>query len=152
MLVAADPAVAAPVVQPPFADDYTLVALGEIPGVHLPYGAINFELGTTDQVIVADSPAPRTRLLYLADLTRDVTDSISGFAGTASALTEAYAISSGATYGPDDVLFYSRVTWEMGEIKSESTATDKIVKFSSRHVASDRAHLRAAGVSGRRDS
>ena len=53
ILAAAGPAVGAtPVVQPPFADDYTLVALGEIPGVHAPYGALNFELGATDQVIV----------------------------------------------------------------------------------------------------
>ena len=125
------PAVAAPVVQPPFADDYTLVALGEIPGVHPPYGALNFELGSTDQLIVSGFTGTTNALLYLADLTRDVTGSISGFAGTASALTEAYAISSGATYGPDDALFYSRVTWEMGEIKSGSTATDQIVKFSS---------------------
>lgn len=130
-LLAAHPAVAAPVVQPPFADDYTLVALGEIPGVHLPYGAINFELGTTDRVIAGGLTGNANGLLYSADLTRDVTDSISGFAGTATPLAEAYAIGTGATYGPDDVLFYSRVTWEMGEIKPESTSTDKIVKFSS---------------------
>jgi hypothetical protein len=87
MLAAAPPAVAAPVVQPPFANDYTLVALGEIPGVHAPYAAINFELGTTDQVIVGGYTGTANGLLYLADLTRDVTDSISGFSGTASPLT-----------------------------------------------------------------
>jgi hypothetical protein len=133
MLAAAGPAVAAPppVVQPPFADDYTLVALGEIPGVHAPYGALNFELGATDQVIVGGWSGTANGSLYLADLWRDVTGSIGGFAGPAAPLTEAFAVSSGATYGPNDVLFYSRSNWEMGEVKSESTATDKIVKFSS---------------------
>jgi hypothetical protein len=62
-MLAAGAAVAAanPVVQPPFADDYFVVALGEIPGVHGPYGAINFGLGTAEQVIVADTAEPRTR-------------------------------------------------------------------------------------------
>jgi hypothetical protein len=133
VLAAADPVVAAvpPVVQPPFADDYILVPLGEIPGVHAPYGALNFELGATDQVIVGGYTGTANALLYDIDLLRDVTGSIAGFVGTASPLTEAFAVSSGVTYGPDDVLFYSRVTWEMGEVKADSTATDKVVKFSS---------------------
>jgi hypothetical protein len=58
----------------------------------------------------------RARLLLVADLTRDVTGSISGFAGTASALAEASGIAGGAAYGPEDVLFYSRLTWEMGDV------------------------------------
>src|SRR5205085_1590710 len=90
-----------------------------------------FELGETDQVIVGGYTGTANAVLDVIDLQRDVTGSIAGFAGTASPLTEAYAISSGATYGPDDVLFYSRATWEMGEVKAESTTTDKVVKFSS---------------------
>jgi hypothetical protein len=132
LLAVAQPVAAAnPVVQPPFADDYFVVALGKIPGVHEPYGAINFALGADDQVIVSGFSGAETALIYVADLTRDATGSISGFAGTASKLMDAYAITDGAAYGPDDVLFYSRSSWEMGEVKPGSTTTDKVVKFSN---------------------
>ena len=133
LLTAARPAPAAdPVVQPPFAGDYTLVALGEIPGVHAPYGALTFELDTADQILAVGFAGTTGGLIYGADLTRDVTGSISGFAGTATPLVaDAYGVGGGVAYGPEDVLFYSRVQWEMGEVKSDSTTTDKVVSLRS---------------------
>src|SRR5258705_4669606 len=99
MLAAANPAMGTnPVVQPPFDDDYSVVALGEIPGVHPPYGALNFGLGTANQIVVSGFAGTTNGLVYVAGLTRAVTGSIFGFAGSAGALTEPYAIAGGIAY------------------------------------------------------
>jgi hypothetical protein len=124
-------ALAVPVVEPPFDDHYALVDLGDIDGLPPPYGVLSFVPGDPDAIVVSGYTGAEIAKLYAAGLTRDATGSISGFAGSAVAAVEAYAAGGGMAYGPGGVLFYTRVTFEMGEVKPGSSVTDKVVNLRS---------------------
>lgn len=122
---------AAPTVEPPFDQDYMLINLGPVDGVHLPYGGLAFVPGDPNGIVIVGYTGAETATLFTAGLTRDSTGSISGFAGTAVPAVSAYAAGSGMAYGPENVLFYSRVTSQMGEVKPGSSTTDKVVDLRS---------------------
>src|SRR5262245_36064054 len=122
-------ALATPVVQPPFDNDYMLVDLGPVPGVPIPYGGVTFVPGDPDTILLAGYSGAEIATLYAAGLTRDSTGSISGFAGQGIAAIQAYAAGGSMAYGPGSVLFYIRVTFELGEVKPGSAVTDKVVSL-----------------------
>lgn len=122
---------AVPTVEPPFDDRYFLVDLGAVPGVGAPYGAVAFVPGDPDTILVGERMGSELATLRAVGVTRDATGSIDGFAGPAVHAVDTFAAGGGLTFGPGSVLFYSRVTFEMGEVKPGSAVTDKIVNLRS---------------------
>ena len=120
---------ALPTLQPPF-DGYTLVNLG-VPGVPPGYGGIAFVPGDPNTILIAGRTETVGGLLYTIPVTRDATGSIDGFAGVADVAANTYAISAGVAYGPGGVVFYTRSTNEIGEVKPGSPNTDKVVSLAS---------------------
>jgi hypothetical protein len=120
---------AAPTLQPPFDAEYTLVDLA-VPGVPPGYGGLTFVPGDPNTIVIAGWTETVGGLVYAITVTRDATGSIDGVDGVGLQLAEAYGVSSGVAYGPGDVLFYTRATNEIGEIKPGSTVTDKVVSLS----------------------
>lgn len=122
---------ATPTLQPPFDADYTLVDLGPVADVHLPYGGLAFAPGDTGGVIIGGWGQTEAGYLYVVEITRDVTGTIDGFVGPAVPLADALGIDGGIAFGPGDVLFYSGVTNVIGEVKPGSATTDKVVSLAS---------------------
>jgi hypothetical protein len=113
-------------VQPPFDADYMLVKLGAVAGLPGPYGAVTFEPGDPNTILVLGGGA--TAALFSVGLTRDSTGSISGFDG--QAVEEVSASAGGGpagAYGPGGVFFYTTYGYAMGQVKPASTVTDKVI-------------------------
>ena len=129
-LAAAAMAHAAKVVQPPFADDFVLVDLGEVPGVHAPYGGVAFLPDDPDSILLVGYMGAGTAVIHTVPLARDVTDSIAGFAGQPVANVPSFAAADSIAWGPGDVLFYPRSTAAVAQMKPDSTTVDKVVDLS----------------------
>jgi hypothetical protein len=121
-----------------FAQHYTCVDLGPVPGVPpLKYGGLTLtrEIPGTTLLIGGDANFA-TGKLYSIAVTRDVAGHIDGFYGTAVAFADAPFNDAAVAYGPEGVLFVPR--WpsnELQQIRAGSTSIDKVVSLQALGVA-----------------
>ena len=121
---------AAQVIDPYYADDYTLVDLGAPPGVPTPYGGVTFLAGDPDTMLIGGDANGASAAIYSIGVERGCTGRIVGFVGTAEFYASAPEIDGGLTYGPGGVLFYSGYSENLlGQIKPGSTAPDRVVEL-----------------------
>src|SRR6185369_7942130 len=96
----------------------------DVPGVPPGDGGLTFVPDDPNTIVIGGRTETGDGHLYAVGVTRDATGSIDG---VAVPLADASGVSAGIAYGPGGVLFYSRSTNEIGEIKPGSTTTNKVV-------------------------
>ena len=101
--------------EPPFSDDYTLTDLGTVPGLPGDYGGVTLFAGTQNLLMGGFAAEPEGEA-YLVPVLRDAGGHIIGFNGSAIQFTETPEIDGGLTFGPENVLFYSRYNPPAAEI------------------------------------
>jgi hypothetical protein len=127
LLVAVAPA-SGQTIQPPYDAVYTLTNLGLVPSLPTRYGGLTFLTGNPNVLVIGGNANVMGGALYSIGVTRDALNHITGFTGTAALFSEGQFNDGGVVFGPSNVLFYTRFpTNEIGEIKSGSTMTDKVV-------------------------
>jgi len=136
----------AQVIDPVFANDYTITDLGLPPAVPLCLGGITFLNGDNNTLLIGGMANFYMASVFSLPVTRDSNGHINGFASPAFFYAQAYGapgngpdvggIDAGLTYGPTDVLFYC--TFEdnkIGELKSTSYIPDRIIDLTALGVA-----------------
>jgi hypothetical protein len=121
-----------PVVAPFFADKYTITDLGRVPGVPTPYGGLTLKAGYLSTLLIGGSANYSDGKLYSIGVTRDASNHITGFTGSATFFADAAYNDGGVVYGPGNVLFLAR--WpvnELGQTKPGSTITNKIIDLAA---------------------
>jgi len=101
--------------EPPFSDDYTLTNLGMVPGLPGDYGGVTLFAGTQNLLMGGFASEPEGKA-YIVPVLRDSGGHITGFNGSAIPFTETPEIDGGLTFGPGDILFYSRYNPPAAEI------------------------------------
>jgi hypothetical protein len=133
---------------PPFDSAYSLTDIGAPPGVPPRLGGLTLKAGTTDRLLIGGEANDETGALYEIGVTRDIAGHITGFSGIATRFADAAFNDGGVTYvpedipGPDDVLFLAR--WpnnELGQTRTGSSTTDKVIDLGPLGVASSLASL-----------
>lgn len=136
ILLASRPAGAQTVV-PPYDGVYTLTNLGSVPSLPTRYGGLTFLTGNPNVLVIGGEANVATGALYSIGVVRNGLNHITGFTGTAAHFSEGQFNDGGIVFGPSNVLFYTRFpTNEIGEIKSGSTTTDKVVALTPLGVGS----------------
>jgi hypothetical protein len=126
-LVAAAPA-AAQTVASPFAGSYSITNLGPVPGVPAPYGALTFQAGQPNTLLIGGNADQSTGAIFSVGVTRNAAGHVTGFSGPATQFASAPNIDGGLAYGPNNVLFYTALPDNtVGQIKPGSTAPDRVV-------------------------
>ena len=124
-------------VEPPYDGVYTLTNLGSVPSLPTPYGGLTFLTGNPNVIVIGGAANVVGGALYSIGVVRDGMSHITGFTGTATLFSEGQFNDGGVVFGPGNVLFYTRYpTNEIGEIKSGSTTTDKVVDLTPLGVGS----------------
>jgi len=137
LLLVIGTAASAQTVDPFYADDYTLLDLGSVPGVPLPYGGLTFQVHDANLLLIGGSANQNNADIYEVRVSRDGNGSVSGFVcGSAQFFADANGntggIDGGLTYGPGDVLFYTTFNDNMvGQIKPGSTAPDRLISLTA---------------------
>src|SRR5215471_9363614 len=119
----------------PFADDYSCVGLGAVPGLPNPYSGLTFKYDDPNTLLIgaANSSAGR---IYQVGVIRDANMHITGFSGSASVYPIAQAAigqfnDGGVAIGPQNVLFVTRYPVnQVEQSKVGSSAPDKVVDLS----------------------
>ena len=136
LLLAPEPA-GAQTVEPPYDASYTLTNLGSVPSLPTRYGGLTFLTGNPNVLVIGGNANVVGGALYSIGVTRDGLNHITGFTGTAALFSEGQYNDGGVIFGPSNVLFYTRFpTNEIGEIKSGSTTTDKVVALTPLGIGS----------------
>lgn len=121
-----------PVVVSPFDTSYTITDLGPIPGLPMPYGGLTLKAGDVNTLLIGGSSNNPDGKLYSIKVTRDATNHITGFTGSATFFADAAYNDGGVVYGPGNVLFLAR--WpvnQLGQTKPGSTVTNKIIDLAA---------------------
>jgi len=122
-------ALPAQIVQAPFNAVYTIANIGSVPGIPFAYyyGALVFDREDPNTLLVSRWNGPvATPSLYAARVVRDAAGHVTGFSGTATAVVQVPGIDGGLDYHPSGVLFYTRYTNEVAQLKPGSTVPDRI--------------------------
>ena len=136
VFLATTPAAAQTVV-PPYDASYTLSNLGSVPSLPTPYGGLTFLTGNPNVIVIGGAANVAGGALYSIGVVRNAMNHITGFTGTAAHFSEGQFNDGGVVFGPGNVLFYTRFpTNEVGEIKSGSVTTDKVVALTPLGVGS----------------
>ena len=131
-------------VDPYYAPRYTCFDLGPVPGVpRTKYGGITLtpERCSTTLLIGGDANQ-QTGKLYAAPVSRDSDGHISGFTQLATVRADAPFNDGGITFGPNQVLFFTR--WpsnQLQQTKTGSAIADKVIDLGPLGVASASASL-----------
>jgi hypothetical protein len=138
VLVALPPAGAsAQTLQSPFAGRYSVVNLGTPRGVPERLGGLTIKAGTTNRLLIGGNANNADGAFYEIGLRRDASGHIVGFSGAATRYASAPNIDGGATYGPGDVLFFTRFpNNDLGQIRPGSSAPNKLIGLDPFRVAS----------------
>ncbi|MBI2928089.1 MAG: DUF11 domain-containing protein, partial [Verrucomicrobia bacterium] len=126
---------AALAVAPPFNADYTVHALGSVPGVPERYGGVTFKYDDPQTLLIGGDANALPGAIYAIKVARDVKGHVTNFVGEATFFAPAPRIDGGVAYGPGDVLFLAQ--WpdnRIGQVKPGSTLTDKVIDLSPRGV------------------
>jgi len=118
-------------IDPFYAGSYTATSLGSVPGLPTQYGGLTFLNSNT--LLIGGNANTGTGRLYLANVTRDAANHITGFSGP---VTQFGGTSSqigdfndgGVVFGPGGVLFLAR--WninQIGQVKPGDTADESKV-------------------------
>jgi hypothetical protein len=127
---------AAPSMAPPYNASYTLVDLGVVPGVPMPYGGLVFKQGDSGTLLIGGSANASNAKIYAVTVTRGAGGHVTGFSGTASAFANATGqtagIDGGLTYGPGNVLFYTTFPDNtLAQIKPGGTDPAKVIPLTT---------------------
>jgi hypothetical protein len=140
--VAAGIAAGQPMMDPFFADRYTLSDLGSVPGVPPLYGGLTLKFDDLNTLLIGGDANDAPGALYSVGVVRDGDGHITGFSGTAARFAGAAYNDGGVVYGPNSVLFLARwPTNELGQLLPGSTETDRVIDMSVFGVESSTAAL-----------
>ena len=124
-------------IQPPYDSIYTLTNLGSVPGLPTRYGGLTFLTGNPNVIVIGGLANVASGTLYSIGVTRNGSNHITGFTGTAAVFSEGQYNDGGVVFGPGNVLFYTRYpTNEVGEVKPGSATTDKVVALTPLGIGS----------------
>src|ERR1700732_3297908 len=122
-------------ITPTFAGSYSLKNIGSPSGVPTPLGPLTFLNDNT--LLVGGSADTSSGAIYSIGGTRDSSNHITGFNGTAVLFSTAPQIDGAMEFGPGGVLFFTGFpTNTMGEIKPGSSAPDKTVDLTAAGISS----------------
>jgi hypothetical protein len=115
-------------IQPPYNQAYTLSDLGQVPGLPIPYGALDFLPGNPNVIVIGGSGDNPDGAFYSIGVVRNAQSQITGFSGTTVLFSDGQFNDGGAVFGPGGVFFYTRYPAnEVGQVKPGSAITDKII-------------------------
>src|SRR5262245_9293753 len=120
----------------PFADDYSCVGLGAVPGLPNPYGGLTFKYDDPNTLLIGGAANSSADRIYQVGVIRDANMHITGFSGAASVYPIAQAAigqfsDGGVAFGPQNVLFVTRYPAnQVEQSKLGSSAPDKVVDLS----------------------
>ena len=110
----------------PYSTKYSIFDLGTVSGLPTPYGGLTLRAGTSSTLLIGGSANTGAGGIYSIGLTRDASNHINGFTGTASLFATAPNIDGGLAYAPNGTLLFTEFPNNaMGEIKAGSVAPDK---------------------------
>ncbi|HEX8875703.1 MAG TPA: hypothetical protein VF777_03080 [Phycisphaerales bacterium] len=119
-------------ISPEFGECYNIRNVGSIPGVPGSYGGLCFKYDDPDLLLIGGAANQPTAAVYAIRVTRDSEGIINGFVGTATKFADAPNIDGGLTYGPGNVLFFTRYsTHAIGQIKPGQTTPSKDTPLAS---------------------
>jgi hypothetical protein len=119
-------------VNPNFGGCYAIRELGAVSGVPFAYGGITFKHDDPDVLLIGGSIDNSNGAIYAVRVTRDEEGAINGFDGAAEVFASAENIDGGLTYGPNNVLFFSRFpSHSIGQIRPGWTSPDKYTDMST---------------------
>lgn len=123
-------AVTAQSITPEFAENYTVVDLGSIPGVPTPYGGVTFKWDEPDVLLIGGAANSLNGAIYAIQVERGCDNYITGVIGEAELFAAAPRIDGGLTYGPDNILFYTTYSNNtIGQIKPGSSVADRVIEL-----------------------
>src|SRR6516164_5202118 len=120
----------------PFADDYSCIGLGAVPGLPNPYGGLTFKYDDPNTLLIGGAANSSADRIYQVGVIRDANMHITGFSGTARVYPIAQAAigqfnDGGVAFGPQNVLFVTRYPVnQVEQSKLGSSAPDKVVDLS----------------------
>ena len=120
----------------PFADDYSCIGLGAVPGLPNPYGGLTFKYDDPNTLLIGGAANSSAGRIYQVGVIRDANMHITGFSGTASVYPISQAAigqfnEGGVAFGPQNVLFVTRYPVnQLEQSKVGSSAPDKVVDLS----------------------
>ena len=120
----------------PFADDYSCVGLGAVPGLPNPYGGLTFKYDDPNTLLIGGAANSSAGRIYQVGVIRDANMHITGFSGTATVYPIPQAAigqfnDGGVAFGPQNVLFVTRYPAnQVEQSKLGSSAPDKVVDLS----------------------
>src|SRR5262245_11872322 len=120
----------------PFADDYSCIGLGAVPGLPNPYGGLTFKYDDPNTLLIGGAANSSAGRIYQVGVIRDANMHITGFSGTASVYPMPQAAIGqfnvgGVAFGPQNVLFVTRYPVnQVEQSKVGSSAPDKVVDLS----------------------
>jgi PEP-CTERM motif len=128
-----------------FSADYSFVNLGSVAGLPSNYGGLAFL--DSDTILIGGQANTASGSLYTIDVTRDASNHITGFVGSATRFGGASGAvgeynDGGVTFGPGGVLFTSR--WPvngLGQSLPGSLNEDKIIDLTALGVANSHAAI-----------
>jgi hypothetical protein len=113
-------------ISPSFGACYSIRDLGTPPGVPTSYGGVTFKYDDPDLLLIGGAANQPSGAVYALRVTRDAGGIINGYAGSATRFADAPNIDGGLTYGPGNVLFFTRYnTHAIGQIKPGQTTVSK---------------------------
>jgi hypothetical protein len=115
------------VFDPAFADHYTAIDLGAVPGVPAPYGGLVVMDEDADTLLIGGAASTPDGAIYRACLVRGCDGEIIGFAEDATRYATASRIDGGLAYGRDGVLVYTtHDTNTVGQILPGDDEPDRV--------------------------
>jgi hypothetical protein len=126
----------------PFADHYSCVSLGSVPGVEPQYGGLTFKYNDPNTLLIGGGANTSLGRIYQIAVTRDANMHITGFSGMArlypnSASGVGQYNDGSVTFGPDNVLFVTRYPAnQLEQTKPGSTIPSKVIDLTPLGVAS----------------
>lgn len=106
---------------------YTSSNLGTPSGLTAPAGGLTLLAGDPNTLLIGGAANTLSGVIYSIGLTRDSGGHITSFSGSTSVYASAPFIDGGLSYGPGDVLLFTRYNQhELGQIKPGSNAPDRV--------------------------
>ena len=119
-------------INPNFGGCYSIRDIGTPPGVPGAFGGVTFKFDDPDLLLIGGAANQPGAAVYAIRVTRDAGGIINGYSGTATKFADAPNIDGGLTYGPGNVLFFTRYnTHAIGQIKPGQTAPSKDTPLAS---------------------
>ena len=119
-------------INPDFGGCYSIRDLGTPPGVPTPFGGVTFKHDDPDLMLLGGAANATSGAVYAIRVTRDAGGIINGFVGSATKFADAPNIDGGLTYGPENILFFTRYSnHAIGQIKPGQTSPSKDTPLAS---------------------